>query len=260
MLFQSSRKNIPGEQDPANKIRGSLVSLRETDPSPFPSLSSRVFSRLFYHTLERLFKGYLPLTISFFIVSLSPTRELLHRLPISHQKPSSQSTYLPLECLFTGYLSPTRKFLHRLPIFQQNAFSQATYLLLETFFLVYLSPTRMPFHKLPIPYQKVSSQATYLPAECLFTGYLSPTRNLLPSLPISHQNAFSQATYPPLESFFTGYKNEKSEDYSKADLKQRVLFFITIFRLAIPAFFRFTDVTGYLSSSRMPFHRLPIFY
>ena len=38
-------------------------------------------------------------------------------------------------------------------------------------------------------------------------------------------------------------KNEKSEDYSKADLKQRVLFFITIFRLAKPAFFRFTDVT-----------------
>ena len=33
------------------------------------------------------------------------------------------------------------------------------------------------------------------------------------------------------------------EDYSKADLKQHVLFFITIFRLAIPAFFRFTDVT-----------------
>ena len=38
-------------------------------------------------------------------------------------------------------------------------------------------------------------------------------------------------------------KNGKSEDYSKADLKERVLFFITIFRLAIPAFFRFTDVT-----------------
>ena len=38
-------------------------------------------------------------------------------------------------------------------------------------------------------------------------------------------------------------KNEKSGDYSKADLKQRVLFFITIFQLAIPAFFRFTDVT-----------------
>ena len=38
-------------------------------------------------------------------------------------------------------------------------------------------------------------------------------------------------------------KNEKSEDYSKADLKQRVLFFITIFRLAIRAFFRFTDAT-----------------
>ena len=38
-------------------------------------------------------------------------------------------------------------------------------------------------------------------------------------------------------------KNEKSKDYCKADLKQRVLFFITIFWLAIPAFFRFTDVT-----------------
>ena len=38
-------------------------------------------------------------------------------------------------------------------------------------------------------------------------------------------------------------KNEKSKDYYKADLKQSVLFFITIFRLAIPAFFRFTDVT-----------------
>ena len=33
-------------------------------------------------------------------------------------------------------------------------------------------------------------------------------------------------------------ENEKSEDYSKADLKKRVLFFITVFRLAIPAFFR----------------------
>ena len=37
-------------------------------------------------------------------------------------------------------------------------------------------------------------------------------------------------------------KNEKSKDYCKADLRQRVLFFMTIFRLAIPAFFRFTDV------------------
>ena len=45
---------------------------------------------------------------------------------------------------------------------------------------------------------------------------------------------------------YTGYwmaKNEKSKDYCKADSEQRVLFFITIFRLAIPAFFRFTDVT-----------------
>ena len=39
-------------------------------------------------------------------------------------------------------------------------------------------------------------------------------------------------------------KNEKSKDYCKADLKQRVSFFIAIFRLAIPPFFRFTDVTS----------------
>ena len=38
-------------------------------------------------------------------------------------------------------------------------------------------------------------------------------------------------------------KHKKSKDYCKADLKQRILFFITIFQLAIPAFFRFTDVT-----------------
>jgi len=38
-------------------------------------------------------------------------------------------------------------------------------------------------------------------------------------------------------------KNKKNKEYYKADLKQHVLFFITIFRLAIPAFFRFTDVT-----------------
>ena len=38
-------------------------------------------------------------------------------------------------------------------------------------------------------------------------------------------------------------KNKKSKDYCKADLKPRTLFFITIFRLAIPAFFIFTDVT-----------------
>ena len=38
-------------------------------------------------------------------------------------------------------------------------------------------------------------------------------------------------------------KNEKSKEYCKADLKQRALLFITIFRLAIPAFFRFADVT-----------------
>ena len=33
-------------------------------------------------------------------------------------------------------------------------------------------------------------------------------------------------------------KHKKSKDYYKADLKQCILFFITIFRVAIPAFFR----------------------
>ena len=47
-------------------------------------------------------------------------------------------------------------------------------------------------------------------------------------------------------------KNEKSKDYYKADLKQRVLFFITIFRLTIPAFFRFTDPT--FTTSRIFVH------
>ena len=47
-----------------------------------------------------------------------------------------------------------------------------------------------------------------------------------------------------------GTKNEKSKDYCKADLKQRVLFFITIFLLAIPAFFRFTDVTELMLQSQ----------
>ena len=37
-------------------------------------------------------------------------------------------------------------------------------------------------------------------------------------------------------------EREAQRLYCKADLRQRVLFFITIFRLAIPAFFRFTDV------------------
>ena len=255
MLFQSSRKNIPGEQDP-----GELGVTEGDRPIPFPFLIITCFltfvlshtrtpvqrlpiphyqllhSQPISHQRASSQATYLPLE-TFFLVYLSPTRMPFHRLPIPYQKVSSQATYLPVECLFTGYLSPTRDLLPSLPISHQNAFSQVTYPLLESFFKGYLSSSR-----------------------CLFTGYLSPTRNLLPSLPISHQNAFSQATYPPLESFFTGYKNEKSEDYSKADLKQRVLFFIKIFRLAIPAFFRFTDVTGYLSSSRMPFHRLPIFY
>ena len=37
-------------------------------------------------------------------------------------------------------------------------------------------------------------------------------------------------------------KNEKSKDYFKADQNNAYCFFITIFRLAILAFFRFTDV------------------
>ena len=45
------------------------------------------------------------------------------------------------------------------------------------------------------------------------------------------------------EIFELKAKNEKSEDYRKADHNSVYFFFITIFRLAIPAFFRFTDAT-----------------
>ena len=41
-----------------------------------------------------------------------------------------------------------------------------------------------------------------------------------------------------------------AKDYCKADLKQLVLFFITIFRLTIPSFFRFTDVTELMWESQ----------
>ena len=38
-------------------------------------------------------------------------------------------------------------------------------------------------------------------------------------------------------------KNEKSKDYCKADQNNVYCFFMIIFRLATPAFFKFTDVT-----------------
>ena len=41
-------------------------------------------------------------------------------------------------------------------------------------------------------------------------------------------------------------KNEKSKDYCKADQNNVYCFFIKIFRLAIPAFFMSTDVTGFM--------------
>ena len=53
-------------------------------------------------------------------------------------------------------------------------------------------------------------------------------------------------------------KNEKSKDYCKADLKQRVLFFITIFRhssLPTASLFGESDFFN-LSPDREPVHRL----
>ena len=43
-----------------------------------------------------------------------------------------------------------------------------------------------------------------------------------------------------------GRKNEKSKDYCKADQNNVYCFFIIIFRLAIPAFFKFTDLTEFM--------------
>ena len=41
--------------------------------------------------------------------------------------------------------------------------------------------------------------------------------------------------------YFKEQKHEKSKDHCKADHNNSYCFFITIFWLAIPAFFRFTD-------------------
>ena len=41
-------------------------------------------------------------------------------------------------------------------------------------------------------------------------------------------------------------KKEKSKEYCKADHNNVYCFFIIIFRLAVPAFFRFTDVTEFI--------------
>ena len=43
-----------------------------------------------------------------------------------------------------------------------------------------------------------------------------------------------------------GRKNEKSKDYCKADQNNVYCFFMIIFRLATPAFFKFTDVTEFM--------------
>ena len=87
--------------------------------------------------------------------------------------------------------------------------------------------------------------------QCCDSGvwFISVTRCELDravTIEMRHINSFS---HEPLRN-----KNEKSEDYSKADLKQRVLFFITIFRLAIPAFFRFTDVVTHTAWAEQVIH------
>ena len=87
--------------------------------------------------------------------------------------------------------------------------------------------------------------------QCFDSGvwFISVTRCELDravTIEMRHINSFS---HEPLRN-----KNEKSEDYSKADLKQRVLFFITIFRLAIPAFFRFTDVVTHTAWAEQVIH------
>ena len=45
-------------------------------------------------------------------------------------------------------------------------------------------------------------------------------------------------------------KNEKFKDYCKADSEHMYCFSTTIFWLAIPAFFRFTDVTEFMQESQ----------
>ena len=79
-------------------------------------------------------------------------------------------------------------------------------------------------------FPKLSRQITLI---CKITLMLIPCFVVIKDWSVS-------APYSHLEP-----KTRKSMiDYCKADSEQRVLFlFITIFPLAIPAFFRFTDVT-----------------
>ena len=49
-----------------------------------------------------------------------------------------------------------------------------------------------------------------------------------------------------LENFQAKTKSEKPKDYCKADHNNVYFFLITIFRQAIPAFFRFTDATEFM--------------
>ena len=50
----------------------------------------------------------------------------------------------------------------------------------------------------------------------------------------------------PMMAYKGRTKKEKSKDYRKADQDNVYCFFITISRLAIPAFFRLTDVTEFM--------------
>ena len=50
----------------------------------------------------------------------------------------------------------------------------------------------------------------------------------------------------PIMAYKGRTKKEKSKDYCKTDQDNVYCFFITIFRLAIPAFSRFTDVTEFM--------------
>ena len=66
-----------------------------------------------------------------------------------------------------------------------------------------------------------------------------------PSFLSSQQGGWGVGVLPVM-AYKGRTKREKSKDYRKADQNNVYCFFITIFRVVIPAFFRFTDVTEFM--------------
>ena len=87
----------------------------------------------------------------------------------------------------------------------------------------------------------------------------SSRENATPSSGTSPLASYKHVPPPPHPLGKKGSKNETRPKYCKADqnINNLYCFFITIFRLAIPAFFRFTDVTEFMKGITIVSWRMP---